>query len=146
MFYFNKHDARVLFQDIREVDTTLCDGRHFEVQPDIFADFTDMPYPDNTFKMVVFDPPHLKYTNSIKEANGWQMTKYGYLPSKEWKSFLRKGFSECFRVLQEGGFLVFKWNETDIKVSEILSLTDYQPILGHRSGKQAKTHWILFMK
>lgn len=35
MFYFDKHDNRVLFQDIREVETTLCDGRHFEVKPDL---------------------------------------------------------------------------------------------------------------
>ena len=61
MFYFDKHDSRVLFQDIRDVETTLCDGRHFEVKPDIQADFTNMPYPDGSFSMVVFDPPHLVY-------------------------------------------------------------------------------------
>ena len=33
MFYFDKHDDRVLFQDIRKMETTLCDGRHFEVTP-----------------------------------------------------------------------------------------------------------------
>ncbi len=59
MFYFDKNDPRVLFQDIREVETTLCDGRKFEVKPDVLADFTSMPYPDNHFKMVVFDLPHL---------------------------------------------------------------------------------------
>ena len=59
MFYFDKNDPRVLFQDIREVKTTLCDGRKFEVKPDVQADFTSMPYPDNHFRMVVFDPPHL---------------------------------------------------------------------------------------
>ena len=59
MFYFDKNDDRVLFQDIRNIETTLCDGRHFEVKPDIQADFTNMPYPDESFTMVVFDPPHL---------------------------------------------------------------------------------------
>lgn len=44
MFYFDKHDERVLFQDIRKVSTHLCDGRLFEVNPDIQADFTNMPY------------------------------------------------------------------------------------------------------
>ena len=29
MFYFNKNDDRVLFQDIRNFETVLCDGRHF---------------------------------------------------------------------------------------------------------------------
>lgn len=55
MFYFDKHDPRVLFQDIRDLETTLCDGRHFEVKPDVQADFTNMPYPDNSFAMVVFN-------------------------------------------------------------------------------------------
>ena len=145
MFYFDKNDDRVLFQDIREIETTLCDGRRFEVKPDIKADFTSMPYPDESFSMVVFDPPHLKYTGSKKECDGWQMTKYGYL-EKDWRSVLEKGFSECFRVLKRGGFLIFKWNETDIKVSEILKLTDEKPLFGHLSGKRQKTHWICFMK
>ena len=56
MFYFDKNDDRVLFQDIRSLETTLCDGRHFEIKPDIQADFTNMPYPDESFSMVVFDP------------------------------------------------------------------------------------------
>lgn len=29
MFYFDKSDGRVLFQDIRKIKTTLCDGRTF---------------------------------------------------------------------------------------------------------------------
>lgn len=35
MFYFDKNDDRVLFQDIRSFETTLCDGRKFEIKPDI---------------------------------------------------------------------------------------------------------------
>lgn len=79
MFYFDRNDDRVLFQDIRSLETTLCDGRHFEIKPDIQADFTNMTYPDESFSMVVFDPPHLKYTGNSKELKGWQMTKYGHL-------------------------------------------------------------------
>lgn len=158
MFYFDKHDSRVLFQDIRNIKTTLCDGRHFEVSPDVQADFTDMPYPDESFSMVVFDPPHLlrntgksKFSDMYGSLNekatptGYQKIKYGALYS-DWKDMLRKGFSECFRVLKPGGFLIFKWNETDIKVSEVLALTNEKPIFGHRSGKLSKTHWICFMK
>lgn len=87
----------------------------------------------------------LKYTGSKKECDGWQMTKYGNL-GKDWKDILSKGFKECFRVLKPGGFLIFKWNETDIKVKEILRLTTAKPIFGHISGKRANTHWICFMK
>lgn len=149
MFYFDKNDPSVLFQDIREVETELKDRnklRHFEVKPDIVGDFTSMAFADETFRMVVFDPPHLKYTGSKKEAQNWQMVKYGWLPAHGWKEMLRKGFAECFRVLQDGGFLIFKWNETDVKVSQVLALTPYKPVLGHISGKRANTHWLLFMK
>lgn len=144
MFYFNKNDERVLFQDIRKISTHLCDGRFFEVSPDIQADFTNMPYPDESFSMVVFDPPHLKHT-SMKECSGWQTIKYGSL-GKDWQNMLASGFKECFRVLKHGGFLIFKWNETDIKVSEILKLTPEKPVFGHISGKRSNTHWICFIK
>ena len=144
MFYFDKHDPRVLFQDIRSMETTLCDGRRFEVKPDVQADFTDMPYDDGSFSMVVFDPPHL-LRNTGATPTGWQHTKYGALHS-DWRDMLRQGFAECFRVLKPGGFLVFKWNETDIKVSEILALTPHKPVFGHISGKRSNTHWICFLK
>ena len=158
MFYFDKHDSRVLFQDIRDVETTLCDGRPFEVKPDVQADFTDMPYEDESFSMVVFDPPHLlrnvgksKWSDMYGSLNpkakpsGYQHIKYGALYA-DWREMLTKGFAECFRVLKPGGFLIFKWNETDIKVSEILKLTPEKPIFGHISGKRSNTHWICFMK
>lgn len=45
-----------------------------------------------------------------------------------------------------GGFLIFKWNETDIRVSEVLKLTTEKPVFGHISGKRSNTHWICFMK
>ncbi|ERK40201.1 methyltransferase domain protein [Segatella baroniae F0067] len=159
MFYFDKSDERVLFQDIRSFETTLCDGRPFSVHPNVQADFTDMPYPDNSFSMVVFDPPHLlrnigksKFADIYGSLNpkaaptGYQQVKYGALPNYSWRELLRDGFTECFRVLKHGGFLIFKWNETDIKVSEVLKLTPEKPIFGHTSGKRSNTHWICFMK
>jgi len=63
MFWFDKYNPHVLFQDIRDAEYTLCDGRKLEVHPDVIADFTKMPYADNTFKLVVFDPPHLDNAN-----------------------------------------------------------------------------------
>lgn len=90
MFYFDKNDDRVLFQDIRDIETTLCDGRTFSVHPDVCADFTNMPYPDASFSLVVFDPPHLlrnvgksKFADIYGSLNpkaaptGYQQIKYG---------------------------------------------------------------------
>ncbi len=32
MFYLDKHDDRVLFQGIRKLETTLCDGSYLELK------------------------------------------------------------------------------------------------------------------
>lgn len=158
MFWFDKENPAVLFCDNREFSGELIDGRKFEVKPDIVCDFTTLPFEDESFYHVVFDPPHLvRNTGNSKMAaqygslsekatpSGYQMIKYGALYS-DWKDMISKGFAECFRVLKAHGTLVFKWNETDIKVSEVLSLTPHKPLYGHRSGKASKTHWICFMK
>lgn len=50
------------------------------------------------------------------------------------------------RVLDDYGTLIFKWNETQVPVSEIISLFGKTPIIGHKSGKANNTHWMLFMK
>lgn len=159
LFYFDKNDDRVLFQDIRKIETTLCDGRAFEIKPDVVGDFRSMQFPDERFNLVIFDPPHLlrnvsksKFADIYGSLNikakpaGWQHIKYGALGQTDWKETLRLGFSECFRVLKRGGFLIFKWNETDIPVKKILTLTNQKPIIGHKSGKRSNTHWILFIK
>ncbi|NBH61994.1 class I SAM-dependent methyltransferase [Anaerotruncus sp. 80] len=142
MFWFDKQNPFVTYMDNRELDDTLCDGRHFTIMPDIIADFRNIPFDDKTFNLVVFDPPHLL---KIGE-NSWMAKKYGKLNPDTWKEDIKIGFSECFRVLKDEGFLVFKWNETDIKTSEILKLAPVKPLIGHKSGKYNKTHWLLFVK
>ena len=37
MFWFDKSDDRVLFGDVRDESWELCDGRRFDVKPDIGA-------------------------------------------------------------------------------------------------------------
>ena len=71
--------------------------------------------------------------------------KYGKL-GPDWRDDLRAGFAECFRVLRPHGVLVFKWNETQVKVREVLALTPESPLFGNTSGRKAGTHWIVFMK
>jgi hypothetical protein len=141
MFWFDKSNPDVIFGDNRNETHILCDGRILRVDPDVLLDFTDLPYGDGRFKLVVFDPPHL-HTAGPKS---WMAAKYGKL-SDSWKEDLKKGFSECFRVLSSDGVLVFKWNETQIKVREVLELSEIKPLFGNTSGKKAGTHWYVFMK
>lgn len=141
MFYFDKGDERVLFGDIRHERHILSDGRKLVVEPDAFTDFRDLPFADKQFKLVIFDPPHMTSLG----ANSWMAKKYGRL-SDTWKDDIRAGLAECWRVLDEYGTFVFKWNEYDIPVSQILALFDEKPVMGHRSGKLSKTHWIVYFK
>ena len=138
MFYFDKQNKDVCFMDCRELEDTLCDGRKLEVKPDIIADFRNIPFDDNMFSMVVFDPPHLLKVGE----NSWLAKKYGKL-SDSWAQDLKQGFNECMRVLKPYGTLIFKWNEQQIKLSEVLKCFSCEPILGN---KRADTHWLVFMK
>lgn len=138
MFWFQKERDDTVYMDNRELEDTLCDGRKLEIKPDIVADFRNIPFPDETFKLVVFDPPHL-----IKVGEkSWLAKKYGHL-GNNWKEDIKQGFKECFRVLENYGVLIFKWNEAQIKLNEILKLTDVKPLFGNR---RAKTHWLVFIK
>jgi hypothetical protein len=142
-FYFDKKDKRVLFGDIRVKEThLLTNGQTIHIEPDEVMDFRAIPYPDETFKVVVFDPPHML---NLSEKS-WMRKKYGVLDKETWRDDLTKGFAECFRVLKDEGTLIFKWNEVSIPLKDILALTPYSPVLGHPSGKRMGTHWVLFMK
>ena len=144
MFWFDKNDPRAVFADIRE-ETVVADSREgrrtITIKPDVLADFTSLPFAADTFSLVVFDPPHLKRNG----AGSWMAKKYGKIPANFLDQY-QQAFKECFRVLKKDGVLVFKWNEIDIPVSQILSLTSNKPLFGNRCGKQSKTHWIVFMK
>lgn len=139
MFWFDRQNPDVTFMDNRELDDTLCDGRKLIVSPDVVADFRDMPFEDNTFKLVVFDPPHL--VNAGEKS--WLAKKYGKLNKDTWRDDIKRGFDECMRVLDTYGVLIFKWNEDQIKQREILDVVGCRPLFGDR---RAKTHWMTFMK
>lgn len=144
MFWFNKSHPNALYVDIREEKDYQTgkgkDNRHRAIKPDVVMDFRKLDLPDESFSLVVFDPPHLMIGKKSYFAQ-----IYGSL-EKTWKDDLAKGFAECFRVLKPNGVLIFKWNESDILLREILALTPVQPLFGHRSGKAQKTHWVSFMK
>lgn len=148
MFWFDRKDPRAVFVDKRREKITVTDNSHgrkgtrtIVIDPDFVADFTDLPFPSNHFKLVVFDPPHLVRAGK----KSWLASKYGKL-NGDWRDELRRGLAECFRVLVPGGVLIFKWNETNIPVSQILALTEERPLFGNLQGRQSKTHWIVFLK
>lgn len=141
MFWFDKKNPKAIFGDIRREKHILSDGRKLEVNPDVLMDFRKIPFPDETFRLVVFDPPHLRGAGK----NGWQAKKYGSL-GPDWRQDLKAGVDECFRVLKPEGVLIFKWNEQSFRVSEVLSAIEREPLFGHRTMQNNKTIWLTFMK
>ena len=138
MFWFNKENEDAIYMDNRAEDTSLCDGRKLIVKPDIIADFRDIPFEDESFYLVVFDPPHLIRAGE----KSFLKLKYGRL-NTTWKDDIKKGLSECWRVLKTNGTLIFKWNEEQISFSKIKTLLPCEPVIGQRRGK---TIWLVFFK
>lgn len=148
MMWFDPKDQRCLFGDLRDETVVVTDRTHredgtrvVEVHPDVRFDFRHMPFSEDSFALVVFDPPHLVRAG----PRSWLAAKYGKLGT-DWREDMRTGFAECFRVLRPEGVLIFKWNETQVPVQEILDCAVHSPLFGHRSGKRSNTHWITFMK
>lgn len=141
MCWFDKENPDTVFMDCRNEEHTLCDGRKLEIRPDVVGDFRKIPFPDNSFHLVLFDPPHL---NNLGESS-WLAKKYGrLLPS--WEDDIRRGFEECMRVLKPNGMLIFKWNEQQIPTARIIEIIGQKPLFGHTSGKSGKTIWMCFLK
>jgi hypothetical protein len=141
MFWFDKENPNVVFGDIRDENLTMCNGKELKINPDMVLDFTNLPFDNDSFYHVVFDPPHL---NKLS-GNTWMAQKYGkLLPT--WEDDIRGGFEECMRVLKTNGTLIFKWNEIQIKLNQVLKILPQQPLYGHTSGKHGRTIWLCFMK
>lgn len=141
MFWFDKNHPNAIYNDIRKEKHTLCDGRKLEILPDTRMDFTKLKFRSNRFKLVVFDPPHLKHIGKTS----WMAKKYGLL-KPGWEKVIKSGFDECWRVLAPSGILIFKWNESEIPVAKVLSVIDQMPLFGHRTMIKNQTIWMCFMK
>lgn len=146
MFYFDKTDPRVLGMDIRKVPRRKIEsnGSYFEVRPDMVGDFRKMDFPDETFSLVIFDPPHLTCGKT-----SFMYYKYGTLFSETWAADLREGFAECFRVLKPGGTLIFKWSDSFKPLSAVLALSPEKPLLYSVTPSRSKkwnTYFVVFFK
>lgn len=138
MFWFDKERKDTVYMDKRTLDTMLCDGRRLIVSPDILADFRSIPFDDETFHLVIFDPPHLLKVGDTS----FLKLKYGRLDTS-WKEDIKQGLAECWRVLKRNGTMIFKWNEEQITLPMVKTLLPCEPLIGQRRGK---TIWLVFFK
>jgi SAM-dependent methyltransferase len=146
--WFDKADARATYLDRRKKECeVVSEGRTrtITIAPDIQCDFVAIPFPDDSFWHVVFDPPHHTSKHLCGEVTSNTQKYYGVL-IPGWEEMLAQGFRECFRVLKPNGTLIFKWGSREIPLEQILALTPQKPLYGHKSGKKSTTHWVAFLK
>lgn len=141
--------GRHLWYDKARSDTIYVDRRicskgtipirpNWNVTPDVCADFTALPFRDEAFDLVVFDPPHIIRENPSK---GFLRTKYGEF-GRNWAETLQAGFAECWRVLSSPGTLHLKWSEGNATLKEVLALLPVKPLF---KNKHTVT-WSVFAK
>ena len=127
MFYFDKDNKNVLFCDIRNETYWTRQYKKVEVRPDMVMDARKLNFPDNTFHLVILDPPHL--INCGKTSD--MAKSYGYL-EKAWHEDMKRIFNEAWRVLRPHGTLIFKWADKDVSLAELLYVLERQPVFGDK--------------
>lgn len=151
MMWLNKHHPNALYIDNRIAEKGHIQHRYnpgHEVKPDILMDFRNLNFPDKCFKLVVFDPPHL----STLTETSIMKKKFGCLNAETWQSDLKQAFNECFRVLDDYGILIVKWNDIEIPYKKLLSLFSEEPLFmnitaGNKALKEGnRSYWFCFMK
>ena len=147
MFWFDKKNQNTLYLDKRREGAGIVEKwqPNFEVNPDLVMDFRNLDLPDESFSLIVFDPPHI-FNKGISTDRSVMAKKYGTLHWDTWKDDLSKGFDECWRVLRPKGTLIFKWHDHQVKIREVVNCFSKQPLFGQMSGKGGKSHWLVFFK
>lgn len=146
----NKHNENTLYIDRREKEPGFHgqEGRTYGVQPDEIQDFRDLPYADESFNLVVFDPPHDVTEAGMETLGGYVQKKYGALHAETWQADIEAGFDELWRVLKPGGTLVFKFSNRAVPFREVLALAPTDPLFGTMTKKTSRceNRWFVFYK
>jgi len=143
-FWFDKTQKNTIFMDIREVEKGTIEMQpNWCIKPNIIGDYRDMPFRDKSFKLIVWDIPHMLG----KKISGIIQTKYGYLDRDNYEEDLKKGFKEIWRILDDYGVLEFKYADVNVPIKQILELFPVKPLFGTPTKKGVNnTFWFCFMK
>ena len=150
----NKKNPNVLYIDIRqELSPEFARSPHHrtathKIDPDEIQDFRNLPYPDKSFKLIVWDPPPIIKKDGQKNLTGIIPKKYGALYAETWQSDLKKGFKELWRILDNHGILIFKFHDKYVDHKKVLSLFSENPLFGTTTAKKGHNtcRWFTFMK
>ena len=143
----NKHLDNVVFMDKEP---------NLRIPPDIIATWDDIPFPDDYFHCVIFDPPHVFSETSMYNQDpqarphgankipGW----YGAFKSR--REAVKQIYEAQIEFARVAPRMCFKWNEASMKLQNVLSLFtcwNIQFIVSapHR-GKKPRTWWVKLVR
>lgn len=145
LMWINKKHPNAIYIDVRREKKGFLPIRpNREINPDIIMDFRDLKFKDKSFKLIVWDPPHLlgKNYKSVITKN------YGFLLKDSFDDDFKRGFRELWRCLEDYGTLIFKFNDYHIPFKRVLKLFPISPLFANTisRNKDSKTKWFCFMK
>lgn len=147
-FWINNEHPNTVFIDNRQLKKPFDSKDYpyyrpdFTIEPNILMDFRMMGFKDKSFKLIIWDPPHI----STLGKTSIYAKKYGCLNKETWPLDLKHGFRELIRTLDDYGTLIFKWHDEEIQIKKVLKLFSMAPLFGHTTGSNSKTKWLCFMK
>jgi len=151
----DKSNSATVFMDVRSNSQIHSDWSACMVQKSrdtnigfrkltIQADFSHLPFKDEAFYHVNFDPPQLIHLGKTSIY----YKQYGALEADTWRFTLKQAAKELWRVLAVNGTLNVKWSDRDISDDDVLRLFPVEPLYGQEGahGTSSKTSWFSFVK
>jgi hypothetical protein len=108
--------ARGMWSDYRPESLVCCDSNP-AVGPDVVADFRAMPFPDESFDTILFDPPYKANKGDSRGASGGRTVseQYGLTPDlteDDIDDLFTDGINELGRLLRPGGHMIVKCQDS----------------------------------
>jgi len=123
------------------------------VPPDVFCVWENLPFRDNVFSTILFDPPHMIHSNPLPYLVDPMHSFYGVFKNKrELVTTIIKAVKEFYRV---GERLCLKWYDEYLSLWRLLSL--FKPwkecyrlnlITSENENRKQKynTWWVTFVR
>jgi tRNA G10 N-methylase Trm11 len=139
--------SRAVWFDKYYKDAVFIDIRGHERHPgNLFGDCRKTVFPDGSFDLVVFDPPHMTCGPKSQMAQ-----RYGHYLTSEIRDLVRDAFAEFHRVLKVDGLVAFKWNDHDTPLEKVLApVVGFDRLVGvptaMRTAHSSVTYWCLLRR